>query len=503
MTTRLNSGALAGLPAQAYVADYDRSCDIGIVHIGMGAFHRAHQAFYTDLAVEAAGDAKHWGIVGVSLRSAGVRDTMAPQDCLYSVTEKSSEGQQSRVVKIVQDVLVAPENPAAVVDLLSRESVKICSLTITEKGYCLAPGSGELDFNHPDIQHDLAAIGSPKTMIGFVVRACEARRAQGKKGFTLMSCDNLSHNGEVAKKSILAFAQHADALLAEWIEQNISFVSTMVDRIVPATTADDLASVESVLGVQDQAAVVCEPFRQWVIEDVFPYGRPAWDQVGAHLVEDVTPFEIVKLRTLNGVHSALAYLGYLCGFPFIHQAIADPVLLAFVKHLMDAEIHPTLHVPAGIDIEAYKQKIRDRFANTAIQYKTSQVAMDGSQKLPQRLLKTAFENLEQRRACDAIALVVAAWIRYLGGQDERGETIPLSDPMADILREAYDNGCSSDANSAPKVVNQVMNASGLFAGGLDQYPLFRERVIVWFDMIQTHGTLKTVEMFDVELGSAP
>ena len=482
MSMRLSYDVLGQLPQEVdVVASKKDVSGVGIVHMGIGAFHRAHQAVFTEDAIKQSGG--DWKIAGVSLRSAGVRDQMAPQDCLYSVTEKSSSGNKTRIVSVVDRVLVAPENPAAVVDLLANPCTKVVTLTVTEKGYCYDIAGRKLNTQLPDIQSDLANLSQPKTMPGFIVAACQARKAGCIPGFTLLSCDNLSHNGKVARQVVLDLAERIDPSLRIWIEDNVAFPCSMVDRIVPATTEADRQEIAGVLSVDDQAAVTCEPFKQWVIEDNFINGRPGWEAAGALLVPDVTPFEDMKLRLLNGNHSALAYLGYLSGYEFIHEAIGDKDLHEFIRRLIQNEIAPTLAPPEDFDLVEYQELIISRFCNSGVKYKTTQVATDGSQKLQQRLLEFASDNLNNGRSISGVALVVAAWFRYMKGLGDNGVPIPVSDPMAEQMREAF----VANEGDCLAQVNEMIKVSGIFHGPLHNSEDFVLRVVRWLQLIVERG----------------
>jgi fructuronate reductase len=414
---------------------------VGIVHLGLGAFFRAHGALYVAEAMAASGG--DWGIVGVSLVRPAIRDLLAPQGCAYTAVELGPEGEVARVVDVVQDVLVAREDPEAVLRIMADPKVRIVSLTVTEKGYCHEPSTGALNRAHPDILHDLAN-ATPRSAPGFLVRALERRRAAGLRPFTVLCCDNLPENGRVVRGVVLELARAIDPGLADWIAAEGAFPSTMVDRIVPATRPEDVERLAARTGVLDGAPVLHEPFRQWVIEDRFVDGaRPDLAAAGAELVDDVTPFEHMKLRMLNGTHSSLAYLGYLAGHETIAETVADPVFARFVRRLWSEEIIPVLAPPPGVDLAAYAGALFDRYANPAIRHRTWQIAMDGSQKLPQRILGTLAANLARGSDARGLTLAVAAWMRYVGGIDEKGAPIEVSDPLAGRLRSLSDSAPDS------------------------------------------------------------
>jgi len=434
--TRLSPATLSGLPAGIRRPAYDRSrLTPGIVHLGLGAFARGHLAEYTEDALEIRFGA--WGIVGASLQRPDQRDRLKPQEGLYTLLKRAPAGPELRIIGSVLDVLVAPESPAALVARLAAPETRIVSLTVTEKGYCHDPATGRLKADHPDIVHDLANPATPRSAVGMLVAGLKARRDAGLGPFTALCCDNLPSNGHVLRRLVRDFAALVDDKLAAWIEANGAFPATMVDRIVPATTDADIAEVASLIGVEDAAPVIGEPFRQWAIEDVFADGRPEWDRVGAQMVSEVGPFEFMKLRMLNGAHSSLAYLGYLSGHETVAEASSDPVLARFLAGLW-AEIMPTVPAPQGVVLGDYAKALLARFQNPAIRHRTWQIAMDGSQKLPQRLLGTIRERLKAGAPIDHLALGVAAWMRYVTGTDEKGAAIDVRDPLVAELKRRAD-----------------------------------------------------------------
>lgn len=472
MTTvkRLADATLADLPAAIVRPGYDRGLlEPGIVHLGIGAFHRAHQAVYTD-TVLGNGDMR-WGIVGASLRSAGTRDALAPQNGLYTVAARDGEGEQLRVIGSSAGLLVAPEDPGALLGAMTRPEVRIVSLTVTEKGYCHAPATGMLDEAHPDIRHDLASPEKPRSAIGFIVEAIARRRIAGLAPFTVLSCDNLPANGRTLKRVITRFAELRDPDLGRFVADEVACPSSMVDRIVPATTDIDRETIAAHLGLTDAWPIVTEPFSQWVIEDDFPAGRPQWEQAGATFVTDVDAYELMKLRLLNGSHSAIAYLGYLAGHETVSDAIAAPGFAQFVRRLMDEEVTPTLPVLPGIDLDAYKADLMERFRNPALRHRTWQIAMDGSQKLPQRLLNTIRDRLKAGAPFPGLALGVAAWMRYATGTDEKGAPIDVRDPLAETIRRQTEG-----AASASDLMSAFLRLDQVFGTDLPAEPEFRSTV---------------------------
>jgi fructuronate reductase len=429
---RLHTRLLAALAPQVRRPGYERSAHgVGIVHLGVGAFHRAHQAVYVDdVLAQAGGD---WRILGVSCRGSGVRDRLLPQDCLYTVHEHDGCSLRMRAIASIADLWVAAENPTAVIDAIARPATHLITLTVTEKGYCRAASGRGLDLAHPDIAHDLAQPQRPRSALGLLIEGLRERRRRGVDPATVISCDNLPGNGALLRQLSLEYALQRDAALADWIERSIAFPSTMVDRIVPATTAADIAAAAVAMGLTDYALVSTEPFTQWIIEDRFAGPRPQFELAGVRLVGDVRPFETAKLRLLNGSHSTLAYLGVVAGFSYVHEAIAAPDLLALIRRLQ-RELAPTLAPTPGLDLDQYREALLARFANPSLQHRLQQIAMDGSQKLPQRLLPPLRECQQAGRPIAALALAVAAWMRYTLGRTDQGDAYVIDDPLAGRLR---------------------------------------------------------------------
>lgn len=421
--------------------------NLGIVHLGLGAFFRSHGALVIENAMSDAGG--DWGILGVSLKSPLTRNKLALQGNLYTAVQMDPESQIPRIVEVLNDVLFAPEDPTELVSRLSDPMVRIVSLTITEKGYCHVPSTGELNIQHKDIQNDIHNT-EPISAIGYLVRALAIRRANGCRPFTVLSCDNLPNNGKVARNVVVGLAELIDPSLAYWINKEGRFPSTMVDRIVPATTQQDIQRLAALTGKIDEAPVFHEPFLQWVIEDDFVDGqRPYFENtLGVKMVKDVTLFEHMKVRMLNGAHSSLAYLGYLAGYQTIAETVKDPLFTKFILKLWNQEIIPTLTAPEGIKLHAYGNDLLDRFSNPAIRHRTWQIAMDGSQKLPQRIVATIVDNLDVGRPCHGLTLALAAWMRYVGGTDDRGERIEVKDPLASKLLELSNSGLEPRAKVA-------------------------------------------------------
>jgi mannitol 2-dehydrogenase len=432
----LDVRSLAALPDSVSRPTYDRSrVRTGIVHVGVGGFHRSHQAMYVDRLLE-QGKAQDWGICGVGVLPSDrrVAEVMAAQDGLYTLVVKHPDGTlDARVVGSIVEYLLAPDDWDAVVEKMADESTRIVSLTVTEGGYNINAVTGEFDATNPDIVADLAPGASPRTTFGLVTEALARRRQRGFAPFTVMSCDNIQGNGDVARRTFTAFAALRDRELGDWIEREVPFPNSMVDRITPATTDEDRAEVARTFGVEDRWPVVCEPFTQWVLEDRFSLGRPPLDDAGVQLVEDVEPYELMKLRLLNASHQALAYLGYLAGYRLVDQAAQDPLFQRLLLGYMEDEATPTLRPVPGIDLAEYRQNLIARFSNAAIRDTLARLAFDGSERIPKWLLPVVRENLGVGRGVRRSAAVVAAWARYCEGVDEQGRPIDVVDRRRDSL----------------------------------------------------------------------
>jgi len=482
---RLSFETLGRLPEDVARPGYDpRQVATGIVHLGVGAFHRAHQAVYLD---DLLARDPQWGIVGASLRRPDMRDAMAPQDGLYTVAVRSGEGTKLRIVASIRDILVAPEDPEKLLSAMCDKAVRIVSLTVTEKGYCHDPATGDLNTEHPDVKADLANPRAPTSAPGLLVEALRRRRDAGIVPFTVMPCDNLPANGPTAHRIMSQYAALIDDELARFVERDVAVAGTMVDRIVPATTDADTDEICATLGVKDAWPVVTEPFTQWVIEDRFPTGRPDFASVGAEMVADVEPYERMKLRMLNGSHSTLAYLGYLAGYETVSQTMADPAFERLVRDLMSEEVMPTLDVE-GADLPAYRDALIARFHNPALKHRTWQIAMDGSQKLPQRFLGTIRDRLEAGQPNDRLALGVAAWMRYVTGVDEKGAAIDVKDPLAARLKAIAD-----EAGHQPDgVAAGYLAVSEVFGRDLRDNPAFTVPVTNALTALYARGSAATV-----------
>ncbi|MGE0280562.1 MAG: mannitol dehydrogenase family protein [Rhizobiaceae bacterium] len=484
MTDRLSSAALGALPKAIKTPRYDRAaCKPGIVHLGLGAFHRAHQAVFVDDCLNAGEN--DWGIVGASLRSADTRDALGPQDGLYTLSVVDGSGEKLRVIESILSSLVAPENPGALLDALTEPGIKIVTLTVTEKAY-LRDAVGGLDERHPDIVWDLQNPSRPRTVHGFLTEAIARRRAAGTDAFTILSCDNLPANGATLKRLLVAFAKMRDPELGRFVEEEIAFPSSMVDRIVPATTDEDRARISKALGVADAWPITTEPFLQWVIEDHFPNGRPDWERFGVEMVKDVEPFEDMKLRLLNGAHSSIAYLGLLMGHATVSEAFSDPLIRKFVARLW-AEAIPSLPEGVGLKPEAYTAELTKRFDNPALRHRTAQIGNDGSQKLPQRIVATAMERVKAGGSARHLMLTPAAWIAAC---EARGQALPpghFTDPLDGALTDIFAMGLN-----AGQMVREVFDAAG-FAVGSPHRDELMGLASTHLDSLRRFGAATTLE----------
>jgi fructuronate reductase len=442
LVSRLSPETLQALPPSVRQPRYDRTAlQTGIVHLGVGAFMRAHLAVATEAAIE-AGDLC-WGLCGVSLRSTDTQSALGPQQGLYTVAVRDADTtgqprQGLQVIGCLRELLVAPQQPATVIERIAAPTTRIVSLTVTEKGYCRAGSSDGLQLDHPDIVADLSDPALPRSALGWLVRGLHARRASGLGGLTLMSLDNLPANGDTLRRLSLELAARSDAGLVPWIEAECSFPNSMVDRIVPRTTDADRVAVAEQLGRSDAWPVIAEPFFDWAVEDRFVHGRPDWTAMtgpnhtsgGPRFVADAAPWETLKLRMVNGAHSAIAYLGVMAGWQTVDEAMHRPELRRFIDDLLREEVAPTLHGVDEIDLTTYRLRLQQRFANPALAHRTQQIAMDGSQKIPQRWMGTLRERLDAGQPAPRLALALAAWLHFLRGHDEAGQTYEIADPLA-------------------------------------------------------------------------
>jgi fructuronate reductase len=487
-TPLLGLATLSRLPEQCRPLIRPGDVPAGIVHLGLGAFHRAHQAVYTEEAIAAAGG--DWGIVGVAPRSATVIADLAAQDRLFSVTTMSGASAGTRVIGSLAGVRHAAADPGAVVALLADPAVRVVTLTVTEKGYRLDPATGQLTVD-AELLADLTTARAPATVPGLLVRGLLARCRADAGPLAVVSCDNLPANG----RRLQSLVEQARALMpgatgpfGDWLRDSVTFPGTMVDRIVPASTAETLDRAATALGARDLAGVHGEPYRQWVIEDRFPGGRPVWEAAGAVLTDDAGPWERLKLRTLNGVHSAIAYLGAVAGRETIAAALQIPGMRAAMACFVAEDVAGSLRPPPGVSVVGYGDSVLDRFADPAIAHRTLQVAMDGTQKLPQRVLHT----IADRRAAGAsprwAALVVAAWMRYAQGTADDGRALPLDDPLAEQIRDRL----AAAASTPECVAAALFGLDAVFPAELAADDTVRELVVEWLTALDRHGVEATL-----------
>ncbi|MGU3438394.1 mannitol dehydrogenase family protein [Actinomycetes bacterium M1A6_2h] len=433
---KLDAAALKDIDPSVAVPTYDRSTvTTGIVHFGVGGFHRAHQAMYVDrLLTEGTGT--EWGICGVGVLPGDrkMKEVMASQDCLYTLALKHSDGTwETRVIGSIVEYLFAPDDPDAVIEKLAAETTRIVSLTVTEGGYNFSPTTGEFDATNSAVQHDLQPGALPSTTFGLVVEALARRRERGIEPFTVMSCDNIPENGHMARSTFTAYARLKDPALAQWMDQRVRFPNSMVDRITPATTPDVVAQISERVGIDDAWPVAGEPFTQWVLEESFSMGRPPFEDVGVQIVDDVTPYELMKLRLLNASHQALCYFGYLAGYRLVHEVAQDPLWQRFLLAYMDDEATPTLQPVPGIDLTEYKHTLVERFSNPEIRDTVARLCAESSDRIPTWLVPVITSNLAADRPVALSAAVVASWARYAEGTDEQGEPIEIVDQLKDSL----------------------------------------------------------------------
>ena len=432
----LVAGMLPSLADTVPTPAYDRSrVTTGVVHFGVGGFHRAHQAMYHDRLMN-RGEALDWGICGVGVMPGDrlMQEALDQQDALYTLVVKHGDGTyEPRVIGAITEYLFAPDDPEAVIEKMAARATRIVSLTVTEGGYNIHAVTGRFDSGNPDVRHDLEPGAAPRTAFGLITEALRRRRERGLAPFTVMSCDNLQGNGHLSREVFTAFARLRDPELAEWIAREVQFPNSMVDRITPVTTDDDRAELRSRFGIDDRWPVVCEPYTQWVLEDAFSLGRPPYEDAGVQVVEDVEPYELMKLRLLNGSHQALGYFAYLAGYRLVHDAAQDPLFRAFLLGYMDEEAAPTLAPVPGVDLDEYEHTLIERFSNPEIRDTVARLCAESSDRIPKWLLPVVRRRLETGGEMRRSAAVVASWARYAEGVDEQGEAIDVVDRLKDSL----------------------------------------------------------------------
>jgi mannitol 2-dehydrogenase len=481
---KLTEPNLSQLSDRVRVPRYDRSAVTpGIVHFGVGGFHRAHQALYMDNYLEQH-PGSDWSISGVGLLEFDrkMRDAMHSQDCLYTLVERSPEGDEARIIGSITQYQFAPDDREAVIETLAAPPCRIVTLTITEGGYYVVEGTGEFDVSHPTIQHDLQHPQAPHGAYGFLTAALERRRQRGLSPFTVLSCDNLQGNGDLVGKMLTAFAKQQNPDLGQWIQAHVAFPNSMVDRITPSTTPADIQMVRERFGLDDDWPVVAEPFLQWVIEDQFCAGRPDWESVGVQMTDDVKPYEMMKLRLLNASHSLIGYLGTLLGYTYSSEAMGDPLIRQMVERLMH-EVSPTLPPLPGIHLDRYQQTLIERFANAKVRDQLSRLCLNGSDKIPKFILGSLRDKLAQGESITYLSLAIAAWFHYLHGNDDQGRQIVIEDPMADVLVER--------AHAGGQDPRPLLNVSEIF-GDLAQSSQLVETVTHYLHQLSELGVEKTL-----------
>jgi fructuronate reductase/mannitol 2-dehydrogenase len=480
----LSDRNLRELPPEVSIPTYDRAAlRPGIVHIGVGGFHRAHQAVYLDeLARQGSTD---WGVLGVGLHSREIGQVLADQDRLYTVVERAADGDRAGVVGVMTGYLYAPDDPEAVLTALADECTRVVTLTITGTGYRIDAHTGNFDADDPHIARDLEDPGQPQTVFGYLVEALHRRRRAGLAPFTVLSCDNMQSNGAAARTAVVSFARLRDDDLAEWIDENVAFPSSMVDRITPNTSPEDRDAIAAATGIDDRWPVITEPFRQWVVEDSFCNGRPPLEEVGVQFVADVAPYETVKTRLLNAGHSAIAYLGYLAGYRTTADVMADPVFRTFLARLMAEEIGPLLPELPGVDLAEYQATLLERLANPRMADQLARLSRRGSTKIPNYILPSVRAAMEEGSPHHLLCLAVAGWLRFLRGSDYAGEEVPVQGPRTDLVPIAQEAG----GDAAPLLAERSVFSD------IGQDPRFAECVQRALSALDRQGPREVIEEF--------
>ncbi|MUU77062.1 mannitol dehydrogenase family protein [Winogradskyella endarachnes] len=478
---KINNKNLSAIGQRIAVPKYNRDIiKTGIVHVGIGGFHRAHEAFYTDQLLHNE-TIKEWGICGVALLDFDTKiyNTLKEQDGLYTLIVKELDGTHTkRVIGSIVECLYAPENPIKVIEKMASPEVKIVTLTITEGGYNYNEATKSFDFTNPLIIHDLENPDTPKTIFGYLTQALKLRKEHGLNGITIQSCDNIQGNGHMTQNMLLSYVSKAEPGLMDWIDKNVSFPNAMVDRITPVTAAEDIAHLKESSGIDDAWPVVCEPFKQWVIEDNFISGRPSWETVGAQFVEDVEPYEKMKLQLLNAGHSVLGILGALLGYNTIDEAVNNPNISAFLKHYMDKEVTPTLGGLEGVDLDAYKQSLLERFGNINIKDQIERICSETSAKYPIFILPTIQSQLASNGSIKLAAFLTASWAIYSLGTDENGNALNIKDALKQDLNEK--------AKEAKQHPTAFLELESVF-GALKQNPVFTEAFVNAYNDITSNN----------------
>ncbi len=463
-----------------------QKASIGMVHLGLGNFFRAHQCFFTQEAMRL--DGGNWAYAAATLSSSYAIDSLKKQDFLYTHVRHGSNETKLQIMNIIKDAILLRENAEPFFQYLENPNICIITLTITEKGYYFEPASGQLLYQHPDIISDLQHFHQPKTAIGFLVEALRRRKAAINKGITILSCDNLPDNGKVTKNVIIQYAQKIDPDLASWIEQYVTFPSSMVDRITPMTTDDDRSWLKKHYGYNDDIMIQTESFSQWVIEDDFPYGRPKWEKAGVQMVDDVQAFEEMKLRLLNGTHSTMAYLGYLSGYKTIDVVINNKEFSTFIRNLMDEEITPSLNMPKNIDINAYKDALIKRYKNPNLKHSTYQIASDGSQKIPQRIIRVLQYQYQHGDSYIRLITSIAGWLYYIQACDEAGNRYEVSDPKSAEFKLLLE-----ESHSDEEFIRKILAMDEIFGGFFDDKEELIGQILKQYEQLKKLGIIETIK----------
>lgn len=484
-TLKLNSQNLTQLHNVTVPTYQRKGVKQGIVHVGVGGFHRAHLAAYVDTLLEQF-NVNDWSICGVDLQpfAAPMRDALAGQDNLYTLVERAGEGSSARVIGSITDYLFAPDSSEAVIAKMAHPDTHIVSMTVTESGYYVNENTHDLQFDHPDVAADLAGGQPPRTVYGYLYAALARRHAAGLRPFTVMSCDNMRGNGTISRNMLLAFAQQQNPEVATWIAENGAFPNSMVDRITPRTNEADKTSLAKDFGVEDAWPVVTETFNQWVLEDSFADGRPPFEKAGVQVVPNVhkvEEYELIKLRLLNASHSAMGYAGYLAGFTYIHEVIQNPVYRKYIYNMMQEEVKPLLPNIPGVSIDAYCDTLLERFSNSALKDELPRICLGGSGKIPQFITPSIAEQLQAGGPLRRLALCAAAWFRYLSGVDEQGRVFKLDDPMAEELQaKAREGGIA------------VLDIESLFGEDLRNNDRFKAELTAALKSLNSKGAMATI-----------
>lgn len=487
---KITQAALSLLPGHVIKPTYDRAASsAGILHFGVGGFHRAHQAIYTEMLLN-QGKAQTWRICGAGVREAdrGMRDALAAQDYLYTLYELGdSDDTEIQVVGVINNFLVAQDDRTTLLATLASPDIRIVSLTVTEGGYYTDDSTGQFKSDHPEILHDLENPSAPGTVFGLITEALARRRDAGIAPFTVMSCDNVPHNGDVVRKALLCFAALRDSDLHDWISEQVTFPNAMVDRITPMTSNAHKQQLTDETGIEDAWPVVAEPFLQWVVEDKFCNGRPEWETVGVQFTADVTPYEEMKIGLLNGSHLAMTYLGTLLGYEFAHETMEDDLLRTYVRQYMDLDVTPLLADVPGINLTDYKDTLIERFSNRAICDQLTRICSDGAAKFPKFVLTTLRGQIKAGVSLDRTALIIAAWAHYLSGVDEHGKPYPIIDPQLPVLKLAVAD--------QKQLISNVLALEDVFGTDIPQSAAFVEAFTRQLQRLQTqgvHATLKQI-----------